>query len=67
MYLMNVLKEEREGTWQRDTGYNVHCAFSVRRLIAQKGFKDIIKNYLIPKCREFKVEMYFTCRMRTYM
>lgn len=32
--LMNYLKEEREGTWQKDTELNVHCAFSIRRIIA---------------------------------
>lgn len=31
---MNYLKEEREGTWRKDTELNVHCAFSIRRIIA---------------------------------
>lgn len=45
---MNDLKGEKEGAWQKDTELNVHCALSIRRIIAWKGFKDIIK-YIIPK------------------
>lgn len=34
MGLMNYLKEEREGTWQKDTELNVNYTFSIRRIIA---------------------------------
>lgn len=44
---MNYWKEEREGTWHDVPDWNVHCAFSIRRIIARKGFEGVMKKYMI--------------------
>lgn len=46
---MNYWKEEGEGIWQKDTELKCSLCINISRIIAQKGFRDVMKKYIIPE------------------